>query len=688
MNTAARKEKRPRAQRRRAIAEAKKQPITLVNANTVWFFAIFGSALLLRLIYLTQIKSIPLFYHLAGDGWTYDEWGQRIAAGAWLGDGVFYQAPLYPYFLGVLQFLFGHSLWLVRIVQITLGSVACALIFLIGQKLFSRRAGIAASLILACYAPAIFFDGLIEKSVLDLFLLTALLFILFGVNGSEGWRHWIGAGVVLGLLGLSRENALILVPVVALWIGLFFSGRSPSTRARWLGLFFAGLLLVLVPVGLRNLAVGGEFALTTSQFGPNFFIGNNAAADGTYGSVRKVIRETQLEGPDAKRLAERAVGHELSSGEVSSYWFNQSLDYIKSRPAEWLRLLGLKWLLVWNAREIEDSDDFYIYQGFSSLLAFFSWFNHFGILAPLAVLGVWLTRSQWRRLWLLHVMIVALALSITIFYVFGRYRFPLVPLLILFAGAGVVEAARLYKERAWPSITGAVAIILITATVVNWPLRGKAGPGVEGYNNLSNAYYKQGRVDEAVSLAQKAIALAPEYGIAHYNLGNLYAAQEKFDLAQQHFEEALRLYPNYAEAHSNYGQLLAERGDLESGTRYFQRAVALNPELSRAQLNLGVALAKQGRTEEAIGPLQEAVRLSPDSPEASYYLGSVHAAQNRYDDAAKFFQQALRIQPDFVPAHQSLAQLLALQGKTAEAKLHYQEAIRLMKRTRPAVGVR
>jgi len=686
MNTAVRKEKRPRAERRRVAAEGEKTSNPLANTNTVWFFAIFSGAFVLRVIYLTQIESIPLFDHLAGDGWTYDDWGQRIAAGDWLGDRVFYQAPLYPYFLGILQFLFGHSLWLVRIVQIALGSVACALIFLVGERLFSRRAGIAAGLMLACYAPAIFFDGLIEKSILDLFLLTLLLFILFRVDEAQGWRRWLGAGVILGLFGLSRENALILAPVVALWIALYFSGYSRSIRAGWLGFFFAGLLIVLVPVGLRNLIVGGELTLTTSQFGPNFFIGNNSAADGTYGSVRKIIGEPQLEGSDAKRLAEKAVGQELTSGQVSSYWFHRALDYIKSRPAAWLQLLGTKWLLVWNAREIEDSDDFYIYQSYSPLLAFFGWFNHFGILAPLALLGVWLTRSQWRRLWLLHVMVVALALSVAIFYVFGRYRFPLVPLLIIFAGAGVIELVRLYKERAWSAIGAGVTVIFFAAIVVNWPLRGKPGPGAEGYNNLSNAYYKQGRVDEAIDLARKAIALDPEYGIAHYNLGNLYAAQSRLDLAQRHFDEALRLYPNYAEVHSNYGQLLAQLGDLESGLRYFQRAVTLNPKLGLVQLNFGMALAKQGRTEEAIRPLQEAVRLMPDSAEASYYLASVYAAQNRYGEAAEFFKHALRIQPDFVPAHESLAQLLALQGKSAEAKLHYQEAIRLLKKNRSARG--
>jgi Tfp pilus assembly protein PilF len=494
--------------------------------------------------------------------------------------------------------------------------------------------------------------------------------------------------VTLGLLGLSRENALVLAPVIALWIVAYFSARPLRVRARWLGLFLAGVLLVLVPVGLRNLMVGGEFKLTTSQFGPNFFIGNNPAADGTYGSVRKIIHEVQLEGPDAKRLAERAVGRDLTPGEVSDFWLNRALDYIKSRPADWLRLLGVKWLMVWNAREIEDSDDFYIYKIWSWLLSALGWINHFGVLAPLGVLGVILTYPQWRRLWLLYAMIFSLAASVAIFYVFGRYRFPLVPLLALFGGAGITAALRLYREKSWRILSSALGLTLCAAVIVNWPIRGGFGPGAAGYNNLANAYLKQGKVDAAIQAAVKATQLEPDYGVAHYNLGNLFAQQGKLDLAQRHFEAALRFYPNYADAHSNYGQLIAERGDIETGVRYFRRAIELDPALPRAHLNLGVALAKQGHLDEAIPVLRQAVQLTPDAPEANYYLGSVYAAQNRYAEAVDAFRQALRIQPDFVLAHRSLAQLLGLMGRTAEATEHYREAMRLMRQNRPAASAR
>ncbi|HEX2230427.1 MAG TPA: tetratricopeptide repeat protein, partial [Candidatus Binatia bacterium] len=384
---------------------------------------------------------------------------------------------------------------------------------------------------------------------------------------------------------------------------------------------------------------------------------------------------------DAKRLAERATGREMSAGEVSNYWFGRSLDYIQSNPASWVALMAKKWLMVWNAREIEDSDDFYIYRQWSSLLGLLGSLAHFGMLAPFAAVGLWLTRQQWRRVWLLYATIFALAATVATFYVFGRYRYPLVPVLALFAGAAIAELCRIYKERRWQAASVALLVFIIAAVLVNWPMYGLRGPGPGGYNNLANAFYKQGKVDDAVKAALKAVEVEPGYGVAHYNLGNLYAGQGKYDLARRHFEEALRIYPNFADAEANLGQLLAERGDVDAGIKHFRRAIEVDPSVVRAHVNLGVVLATQGRAEEAVVPLEEAVRLAPDSAEYHYYLGSVYAEVGRFDRAERAFKDSLRIRNDFVPAHESLARLYAAQGKTARAVDHYQEALRIMKRT-------
>src|SRR5690349_22963550 len=132
--------------------------------------AIFLAALTVRLVHLFQIRRAPFFALLMGDARSYHTWAQQIAAGDWIGSGIFYQAPLYPYFLGLVYTLSGDTPTMVRLWQAVIGSCACVLLGYAGCRLFSRTAGIAAGLMLAFYAPAIFFDGLIQKSVLDGFL--------------------------------------------------------------------------------------------------------------------------------------------------------------------------------------------------------------------------------------------------------------------------------------------------------------------------------------------------------------------------------------------------------------------------------------------------------------------------------------------------------------------------------------
>ena len=143
--------------------------------------AIFLVAVTLRAFHLWQLRRSPFATVLLGDSRAYDSWGQRIAGGEWIGHDVFYQAPLYPYFLGTLYAIAGHHLPMVRVVQAIIGSVSCVLLALASRALISNRAGLVAGLMLASYAPAIFFDALIKKSVLDVFFVCVSLCLIANI---------------------------------------------------------------------------------------------------------------------------------------------------------------------------------------------------------------------------------------------------------------------------------------------------------------------------------------------------------------------------------------------------------------------------------------------------------------------------------------------------------------------------
>src|SRR6188508_2585227 len=152
---------------------------------------IFAVAFGIRLLHIWQLRSTPFFDTLLGDANGYDKWAVRLASGDWIGSDVFYQAPLYPYFLGVVYAIFGRDLLVVRIIQAAIGSASCVLLGLAAARLFSKRVGLIAGLALALWAPAIFFDSLLQKAVLDMFFMCLGLWLIAGIReqgpGTRGW---------------------------------------------------------------------------------------------------------------------------------------------------------------------------------------------------------------------------------------------------------------------------------------------------------------------------------------------------------------------------------------------------------------------------------------------------------------------------------------------------------------------
>lgn len=330
--------------------------------------AVFVCALALRLGNVAEIRSLPTFSDPIVDGRSYHEWAERIAAGDLIGDDVFYQAPAYPYFLALAYAAGEPNLLAARIAQALIGAAACALLVLAGALLFDAAAGAAAGSLLAIYAPAIFFDGLIQKASLTAFLLCVLLWRLAVFRARPGpWRA-LSAGVVLALLALTRENALVLVGVILPWMGFCFPALTPFRRAGHAAVFTLALALPLLGVGLRNYLVGETFALTTSQLGPNLYIGNKPEATGMYRPLVVGHETPRYEAEDARRLAEEALGRELTRGQVSAYWRNSAFEFALQEPLQWFRLLVYKALLTVNQFEVPDAEDLYLHADHSWVL--------------------------------------------------------------------------------------------------------------------------------------------------------------------------------------------------------------------------------------------------------------------------------------------------------------------------------
>ena len=191
---------------------------------------VFVVALLLRLWHVSQLEATEFSEFKLGDAEVYDAWAHEIADGNWLGTEVFYQAPLYPYLLGMIYATLGHDLVAVVAVQSLLGALVVPLVFFSARPWFDMPTSTTAGAIAAVYLPAVYFGGLIMKPGLALFLVAVWLWLLSrGMCAERGWPTWLAAGGVFGLACLTRGNLVLVAPLVALWL-LCRNAARPGLR--------------------------------------------------------------------------------------------------------------------------------------------------------------------------------------------------------------------------------------------------------------------------------------------------------------------------------------------------------------------------------------------------------------------------------------------------------------------------
>ena len=579
--------------------EATPTNISIFGKSVVAYGAVWLLALVVRLVFLWQMHSTDVFNLLIGDGVRYDAWAQSIAGGDWLGQGVFYQAPLYPYFMGLIYTVAGKNLLVLRLVQAVIGATSCVLLARAGAGFFSRKVGLLAGVLLALYPTAIFLDYAVQKSVLDLFFLCGLLAVLARIHEQPVGLWWIVGGVMLGLFALTRENALVLLPVILLWPFLNWRSDTLGTRLRWAGGVALGMCVVMLPVALRNQFVGGEFHLTTSQFGPNFYIGNSRYANGVYKPLIWGRASVKYEQDDARELAEQAVGRKLTPGEVSQYWTRAAFADIRQEPVRWMHLLARKCYLTWNISEISDTDDQYTYGEWSLMLRSLTRILNFGTICPLAVLGICLTWPQRRKLWLLHGLLLSYAASVVMFYVFARYRFPLVPLLLLFGAAGILSLRSAYQAGRIREIVFALTLAAVTGVVCCQPVvREEDTRGTTHYNIAADLLNQHGDEPAAFRHCAEAVRLSPSLAPAHHLLAMLLLKQDRTAEAVEQEQEAVKLRPDYAEAHFTLGGALLSLNRLDEAITHLRAAWQLSPGTEKYQTKLGEAerLKSQGDT--------------------------------------------------------------------------------------------
>jgi tetratricopeptide (TPR) repeat protein len=628
---------------------------------------LFLAALAVRLLHLAALRDLPTFDVPLVDGANYLRMAEAIAAGDLAaGRQVFWQPPLYPYFLALLLALCGPRWGILYTIQSAVGALSCVLVFAIGRRVLGERAGLAAGGIMAFYGPLIFFDTQPLIPVLHLVLMLGAILCLLRARSGRGR---LGAGLLLGLSAIATPNVLFAAPPAMLWLARAARRSAtpgfPAPRRAAAGAVLPFLLGVALPVGAvaaRNLAVAGEAVLISGNGGINFYIGNNPDYERTL-RIRP--------GGGFERLAQEPENLGITGAAAKSRHFaGRALRFLTGYPGAALRLYGRKLLDLIAGREIPRNQDMYEYRRHSPVLALLLWrFGvsfPFGLLAPLALAGLVAWRAGGGRgapppvrppgAGLLLGWAAAYAASILIFFPTDRYRLPLVPILALFAGAlaapapaatappGGREEGRGRPPWRRPAVLAALAagLVLFNLDALH---PGERFPEEEALNR-AQALRVKGRPDEARREYGRAIALRPERIDAHNSLGAMAAQDGRWEEAARHYEEVVRLAPDFVDARRNLGQAWLSLGRTAEARREWEIAANLAPAAGLALADLCLSYLSEGAVAAAQPYCERAVRARPDLGETHLALGLLARAQRRREVArAAFTEAAGRLPP-------------------------------------------
>ena len=211
----------------------------------------------------------PVTYEAQGDFPAYLDLARQIfnLPGATATD-LTHRSPLYSILLGLFLLVFGEPYYLqaLMVVQYGLIFASSLLVYKIIDKLTGRTdtafiAGIAG----LANLTTIFFGFMILSETLAMFLFTLEAWLLLKFREGQNIRTIVLAGLVMGLLILTRYN-LIGLPLVIVAL-LVFANAFAGERLKWtrivagLSLFLAGIVLVLNVWAFRNYLENGRYEL-------------------------------------------------------------------------------------------------------------------------------------------------------------------------------------------------------------------------------------------------------------------------------------------------------------------------------------------------------------------------------------------------------------------------------------------
>lgn len=365
----------------------------------------------------------------------YDAIAQRLLAGLGFSyehlDIVYYSfnAPL-PAWLSAASYWLVGSLAAAMVLQIIAGATLAVVTSVIAGRLFGGWiAPLAAGILVALHPGLVVYSAAKMHSLTwDSLFFTMAVLQLFRLAERPAVGRAVVCGALVGIGAYSRATIVVVLPIGALWLFVVTPSASRRTAAISAIVALLSAAAVIAPWSIRNSLLHHRFVFMLTTDSEVFWRGNNPYATGSsYVDADHLVLDA-LPAEEVRDL------HRQPNEIAQAEWFRtRAMAFVRTQPAAFARLTLRKFFYFWwFSPQIGVNYPRRWAQLYMVYYVFVLCMAAVGVRKTVQAGG-----RRMRMLALMGAFMLAISALQSLYYVEGRHRWAVEPLLLALGGGGV-----------------------------------------------------------------------------------------------------------------------------------------------------------------------------------------------------------------------------------------------------------
>ena len=193
-----------------------------------------------------------------------------------------------------------------------------------------------------------------------------------------------------------------------------------------------------------------------------------------------------------------------------------------------------------------------------------------------------------------------------------------------------------------------------------------------------------------VPLLEQALAMDPDFALAHAELGRKWSQVGNRVKAEEHFQKSLGLLDRLTTREQLWIRAIVEdwRGNREKGIENYRAYLEQYPDDSSGWFRMGYACMLMDRDDEGIAAFNKVIAIDGFSAAAHINIATIFRGQGKYEEALASYRKAFEIDPSWETApyvNSEYGFILVRLGRVPEAAQTFEK---MVKQAEPALQAR